>query len=411
MHLHDINSLLNLQGVNINHVSEVIQKTVYISLEPKDSHQPCPYCGSIHTIRRGKSKPRHVKHLDIWENATILVLPTIRLSCKSCTANFTWLYAFVEPKSRYTNAFKQTLARSLNGGTVKHSTEVYKVPYTSGERFIKGALNQVIPLLQEQALNTAENSCRLVLGIDDFAIRKGHTYNTGFHDLRNGSLLAVAKGRKNEELLSNELLMKMMDKLSPIAVVMDLAKSYHNFVKEAFPQAIRIADHFHVNRYITDALQSLRKRISKTLSSYNAKLLKQNKQILEKRNDMLNTSEQELLNKILRLSEELKEAYWFKERLIEWYDYSNSFNAYTLLEKWIHEGENLDIPELNEALKTFRNWKVEISNYHKCRFTNASVEGRNNKIKALQRRCYFLRNRKIYEQRIYLECNSELLAA
>ena len=89
MHLHDINSLLNLQGVNINHVSEVIEKTVYISLEPTDSHQSCPYCSSPNTIRRGKSTPRHVRHLDIWENATILVLPTIKLSCKLCTTNFT----------------------------------------------------------------------------------------------------------------------------------------------------------------------------------------------------------------------------------------------------------------------------------------------------------------------------------
>ena len=411
MHLHDINSLLNLQGVNINHVSEVIEKTVYISLEPTESYQSCPYCGSVHTIRRGKSKPRHVKHLDIWEYTTILILPTIRLSCKSCEANFTWSYTFVDSKSKYTHAFKKALAQSLNGTTVKHATQCYKVPYTTGERFIKDTLDKTIPLMQEKALVTAEESSRLVIGIDDFAIRKGHTYNTGFHDLRNGSLLTIVNGRKNEELLSNKQLMEIMDKLSPIAVVMDLAKGYHNFAKEVFPQAIRIADHFHVNRYITDALQSLRKRISKTLPIYNARFLKQNKQILEKRNDMLNISEQEILNKILCLSKELKEAYWFKERLIEWYDYSNSSNAYLLLEKWIHEGENLNIPELNEALKTFKNWKVEISNYHKCRFTNAAVEGRNNKIKALQRRCYFLRNRKVYEQRIYLECNSEILTA
>ncbi|WP_157047726.1 transposase [Cellulosilyticum ruminicola] len=34
-----------------------------------------------------------------------------------------------------------------------------------------------------------------------------------------------------------------------------------------------------------------------------------------------------------------------------------------------------------------------MANYHQCRFTNVAVEGKNNKIKALQRRSYFLRNR------------------
>ena len=45
------------------------------------------------------------------------------------------------------------------------------------------------------------------------------------------------------------------------------------------------------------------------------------------------------------------------------------------------------------------------------RFTNASVEGRNNKIKAIQRRHYFTRNRKYYEARIFLECNKRALTA
>ena len=199
--------------------------------------------------------------------------------------------------------------------------------------------------------------------------------------------------------------------LCRLVQVMDLAKSYHNFAKEVFPTAIRIADRFHVNRYITDALHSVRKRVSKNLNSYQSKFLKQNKKLLEKRNDSLTNAEQTLLARILQLSPELKESYWFKEDLIEWYDYSNKTNAMSLLEKWIGYGETLGIPEITEALKTFKNWKVEITNYHQCRFTNAAVEGKNNKIKALQRRSYFLRNRQSYEYRIYLECNSEFLPA
>ena len=40
---------------------------------------------------------------------------------------------------------------------------------------------------------------------------------------------------------------------------MDLAKGYHAFIKEIYPSAIRIADRFHVNRYVTEALQLVRK--------------------------------------------------------------------------------------------------------------------------------------------------------
>ncbi|TYR80508.1 transposase [Priestia megaterium] len=49
-----------------------------------------------------------------------------------------------------------------------------------------------------------------------------------------------------------------------------------------------------------------------------------------------------------------------------------------------------------------KNWQEEICNYHSLRFTNAVVEGKNNKIKALQRRHYFTRNPNCYKQRISL---------
>ncbi|WP_172674797.1 transposase [Cellulosilyticum ruminicola] len=48
-----------------------------------------------------------------------------------------------------------------------------------------------------------------------------------------------------------------------------------------------------------------------------------NKKLLERRNDSLTKAEQTLIERILQLSFELKESYWFKEALIEWYDYSN----------------------------------------------------------------------------------------
>ena len=76
----------------------------------------------------------------------------------------------------------------------------------------------------------AQGSTRLILGIDDFAIRKGHTYNTGFHDLRNGSLLTLVMGRTYQTLIQNQGLMKQLKELKPYAVVMDLARSYHKFV-------------------------------------------------------------------------------------------------------------------------------------------------------------------------------------
>lgn len=63
---------------------------------------------------------------------------------------------------------------------------------------------------------------------------------------------------------------------------------------------------------------------------------------------------------------------------------------------------------VQDYIKTMKNWQEESVTIIVFVY-NAAVEGKNNKIKALQRRHYFARNPKHYKQRILLECNEELI--
>lgn len=407
MHLHHINDLIQLQDVTVSNYYISEDHVLFLSLCPTKSKQPCPCCRTqAFVICKGsRQKLRQVRHLRCFNRETILLIPMKRLFCKQCEVSFTYQYAFLTGKTRYTNDYKRELSKPLVGTTVKQLTDTFKVPYSTGERFIKQHLAHLIPSIQRKVIAAAQGSTRLILGIDDFAIRKGHTYNTGFHDLRNGNLLTLVMGRTYQTLIQNQALMKQLKELKPYAVVMDLARSYHKFVAEVFPDAIRIADRFHVNRYLTDALQAVRRRISLSLTPESRKYLKRNKNLIGKRYDSLSEKEERKLGKLLSYSKELTEVYAIKESLINWYELSDETNSYRRLIQWIARAKALNIPELTEALKPFENWTEEISNYHKCRYTNGSVEGRNNKIKTLIRRSYFLPNRTIYENRILLECN------
>lgn len=117
------------------------------------------------------------------------------------------------------------------------------------------------------------------------------------------------------------------------------------------------------------------------------------------------------MQEILSYSDELKSVYEWKELFIDWYDLSNKNNAHITLETWINYGYSLNNQSVSKCLRTINNWKHEIINYHYVGFTNGVVEGRNNKIKTIQRRSYFLRNKKSYKQRIILECNRERVSA
>lgn len=409
MHLQDINTILNLQGVTITKTPEIIDNTWVITVEPLNYTQHCPCCHSSHVIRKGDRGYRQVRHLPTLQYTTQLQLPKIQMQCKECQAYFSWDYSFVQGKSRFTNEFKEKIASTTIGSTVTHTARNHNISYSSCERMFKNHLEVLEPLLEQKAQSVSSQTTKLVIGIDDFAIRKGHNYNTGIHDIRNGSLLHVISGRKLEELRDDVQNYPDIYNLQPVAVVMDLARYYHTFAKEVFPNAVRIADRFHVNRYILDALQHIRRRVSKEQPSQ-YRLLKSNKSLLSKRSDTLREKEISLLQQLLALSPDLQAVYELKEELITWYECSSNIEqAKCVYKRWLLKAKMLSIPELNQALTTFENWEEEINNYHRYRFTNAAVEGRNNKIKAIQRRCYFTRNRRYYLLRIKTECNIHLL--
>ncbi|NME84416.1 transposase family protein, partial [Clostridium sp. SM-530-WT-3G] len=194
MHIKDINKLLNLQDINIVKISDVYENSVEIILEPLNYIQNCPCCNNRNVIRKGSSGYRKVRHLPLCGNKTFLLLPKIRLYCKDCLINFTFKYSFINGKSRYTNQYNDNLANAVTGSTVAHASEFTGTPYSTVERIFKNYLNNVKPKICAEALKLSKNTERLIIGIDDFAIRKGHSYNTGIHDLRNETLLHLVKG-------------------------------------------------------------------------------------------------------------------------------------------------------------------------------------------------------------------------
>ena len=62
-------------------------------------------------------------------------------------------------------------------------------------------------------------------------------------------------------------------------------------------------------------------------------------------------------------------------------------------------------------IKTLSKYKDEISNYFTDRRTSGFVEGFNNKIKSIKRRCYGMLNIKHLFQRIYLDMSGYALFA
>jgi transposase len=73
------------------------------------------------------------------------------------------------------------------------------------------------------------------------------------------------------------------------------------------------------------------------------------------------------------------------------------------IQAWIKRVEKSELTCFDDFLKTLNHWWEEITNYFVGRDNSGFVEGLNNKLKVLKRRCYGLFNLKHLFQRIFLD--------
>ncbi len=232
MQVQDIEKMLGLQGVSIKSLtyeSTGNKNIARVQVEPTCYKQNCPCCQSDNTIKNGISGYRQIHHLPIAGTKLIIQAPRQRLKCKICGATYTYEYAFVSGKERHSKGVKAQIYKMSVGSTVRHCAETMEIPYSTAERFFKESVLKIAALVNTSTQAQVEQSSKLILGIDDFAIRKGHNYNTGIHDLRGESFIGIAKGRTLVELSEYMDKNPRLASLKPHAVVMDLAKVYHMF--------------------------------------------------------------------------------------------------------------------------------------------------------------------------------------
>jgi len=78
---------------------------------------------------------------------------------------------------------------------------------------------------------------------------------------------------------------------------------------------------------------------------------------------------------------------------------------------WIKRVKRSKLKCFNDFLNTLNNWWKEITNYFVRRENSGFVEGFNNKLKILKRRCYGIFDREHFFPRIYLDLEGYRLFA
>jgi transposase len=366
----------------------------------------CRRCGRTISQRHGLDEPRLLRHLPSFGRVVYLRIRPKRFCCPWCDGHPTTTQQldWYDPNALHTKAYERHLIVQLVNSTISDVEAKEDVTYAA----LEGILDRWIATSVEwQALEPFAT-----LGIDEIALLKGHrdfvAVISAQTDAGELHVLAVLPDRLKATVLAWLLSMPDAIRAHITTVCTSLWEGYITAVEEVLPNAMIVLDRFHVIRHARDGVDTLRKqevrRLKKELPKDAAHGFKHTLWPFRKRSDALDPAEQERLETLLASSPPLRQAYVLREQLTCIFDTARSkADGLRRLRLWRRRVEKSELTCFDAFLSLLDRWLDLVANYFISHHTSSFVEGLNNKLKVLKRRCYGLRNVSHLFQRLTLD--------
>ena len=126
--------------------------------------------------------------------------------------------------------------------------------------------------------------------------------------------------------------------------------------------------------------------------------------LLRKKYECLTQSDKASLKLLYKYSPALKKAHALALNLTQIFNsHTSRKSAASKINRWVYKVNKSNVNIFDTFIKTLKKYFVQITNYFKSRKSSGFVEGLNNKIKVIKRRCYGLRSTGSYFQRLWLD--------
>jgi transposase len=250
------------------------------------------------------------------------------------------------------------------------------------------------------------------MGIDEIALLKGHRDFVAVISAQTGQgelyLLAVLPDRLKTTVVAWFTTIPAAIHAQITTVCTDIWDGYITAVEEILPHTPIVIDRFHVARQYRDAVDNLRKqevqRLNQELPKTVQDHLKRTLWPFRKRSADLDDGEQARLNRLLAFSPRLQQADTLREELTAIFDTARpKKDGLRRIHFWRRRVEQSGVTCFAPFLNLLDARLDLIANYFINRQTSSFVEGLNNKVKVLKRRCYGLRNVARLFQRLTLD--------
>jgi transposase len=220
-----------------------------------------------------------------------------------------------------------------------------------------------------------------VLGIDEIKIIGD--YRATVTNIEKLSLFDLLPTRKKAHLL--DYFRDLPDKKNIQVVTMDLWSVYRQVVAAQLPGRMVVADKFHVLRMANNALESVRKKVRRSVDDKTRLKLKNDRFLLLKRYHELNDGQKDKLRDWAMQFPALGVAHAVKEGFFAIYDQPTKASAEAEARAWLTRIDPIVAKEFREASVALRNWWQEIFAWYDFPVTNAYTESFNRLVKDANR--------------------------
>lgn len=399
-------SILGLSDIIVEKAEISRNNEFIITVKSTKKEIKCGKCNNP-TTPYGHGRVIRLRHLPVFEHTTYIDIAPARGICKNCaghpttTQNSDWY----NTGSAYTKAYGQKILMLLINSTISDVSIKENLGYK--------AIEAIVDRYIDSEVNWSNITELGLLGIDEISLKKGYKdYVTLITSRTDGcvKIIAVLKGREKATVKAFLTSIPKDRKNTIKAVCTDMYDGFINSAKEALGSGIPIiADRYHVSRLYRKCLVSLRKKelkkLKTSLTTEEYHDLKPAISLLCTRKEYEITEEEEKqLEPLFKAAPKIKEAYNLCLELTSIYNkHSTSEEALNSISMWIESVKSSKLHCFKSFIQTLKKYQNEISNYFINRDTSGFVEGLNNKVKVLKRRCYGIFNLKHLFQRIFLD--------
>lgn len=397
---------LGLNDIKIVSIETNSRNEIEITIKSTLTGTNCHQCGCEITKPYGYDRSLRLRHLSLLGSSVYILVKLPRYQCDHCKKHpkTTQRPSWHKKNSSFTVPYEEWILLSAI-----NSTEV-DVSQKEGitEEQVKGIINRYI----DSKTDWNKVDYLEVLGIDEISLKKGHqSFIVVISSLYQGKkqILALLKGRKKETV--KDFLKTIPDTLKKTLkwVCSDMYEGFINASKEVFGNKVRVViDRFHVAKLYRSKVDTLRKqelkRLKKCLSTAEYKALKGAMWALRRPWADLSKEKQQVLSQLFHHSKEMEKAYTAMTTLTNIFNESISKSSgQRRLKSWIKSIESSSLDCFSSFIKTLLHHFNEITNYFISHKSSGFVEGLNNKIKVIKRRCYGIFRLDHLFQRIFLD--------